>query len=129
MNPALARYLKKLLILSAITAIVMLTMFFAKAELISPALPFVLAFFAAVSLLAFVMLLRKMNDKTGKFVNTFMTQSMGRMILYLVIITSYALLNRPDAIRFIIGFFILYIIFTIFEVLQFLRISRERNKS
>ncbi|HCT71859.1 MAG TPA: hypothetical protein DF409_13620 [Bacteroidales bacterium] len=54
-----------------------------------------------------------------------MSHTVLRMALYLAIILSYAFLNREDAVRFILGFFFIYLIFTIFEVYQFLTLTRK----
>lgn len=118
-------YLKKLLLITAASGILMLVAFLTVPQYLSPALPFVLIFFMSVSLISYYLLQKKAASGTSGFVTGFMSHTVLRMALYLAIILSYAFLNREDAVRFIIGFFILYLIFTIFEVYQFLIITRK----
>lgn len=120
------RFFKKLLILSAVVAVLMIAAFLIIPEQISPALPFVLAFFIGASALSFLLLQKRMGNTT-KFVNGFMAHSVVRILLYLAIILIYAVLNRSDAVRFIIGFFVLYLIYTFFEVFQFLLLTRKQK--
>jgi hypothetical protein len=125
MNPSNHPYLKKLLLITAATGILMLIAFLTVPQHLSPALPFVLIFFMSVSLLSYSLLQKKASSGTSGFVNGFMTHSVLRMALYLAIILGYAFLNREDAVKFIIGFFVIYLIFTIFEVFQFLALTRK----
>lgn len=128
MKENLNRYLKKILLLSGISAVLMLAAFLLIPQHMSPAMPFVLAFFMGASIASFLLLQKKSGDTT-KFVNGFMTHSVVRILLYLAIILTYAMLNRGDAVRFIIGFFVLYLIYTFFEVFQFLSLTRRRNNT
>ena len=118
-------YLKKLLLITAASGILMLAAFLAAPQYLSPALPFVLVFFMSVSLISYYLLKKKAVSGTSGFVTGFMCHTVLRMALYLAIILSYAFLNREDAVRFILGFFFIYLIFTIFEVYQFLTLTRK----
>jgi hypothetical protein len=79
----------------------------------------------SVSLISYYLLKKKAVSGTSGFVTGFMSHTVLRMALYLAIILSYAFLNREDAVRFILGFFFIYLIFTIFEVYQFLTLTRK----
>ncbi|MBW6491679.1 MAG: hypothetical protein K0B15_10865 [Lentimicrobium sp.] len=118
-------FLKKILVLTGITAILIVLFYLFKPHYISPALPFLLAFFMAVSVISFKILQKKAIHEPRKFVTGFLAHSVIRMMLYLIIIVSYAFLYRTDAIKFIIGFFILYLVFTGFEVFQFLKLTKR----
>ena len=48
-----------------------------------------------------------------------------KLIAFLIIIALYAFLNKADAINFIISFFIIYLIFTVFEILQLLKVQNS----
>jgi len=122
MNQKLKVFSKQLLILATITGLLMTTLiFFIPPAYISPTLPFLLVFFTAATLLSFYFLQKKMNASPTGFITAFMANSMIRLMLYLVIIVVYAFTNKPDAVNFILSFFILYMIFTVFEVSFFLR--------
>jgi hypothetical protein len=110
-------FLKKLLIYSLIVGtIVALAAYFLPARFISPALPFLFIFFFSVTLIVHLILLNVTQKKTGGFVNLFMLLTFGKLLFFLTIILAYSLLNRSDAVQFIISFFILYIFYTAFEV-------------
>jgi hypothetical protein len=110
-------FLKKLLIYSLILGtIVALTAYFLPARFISPVLPFLFIFFFSVTLIVHLILLNVTQKKTGGFVNLFMLLTFGKLLFFLTIILAYSLLNRSDAVQFIISFFILYIFYTAFEV-------------
>lgn len=61
-----------------------------------------------------------------KFTSRFMLVSGIKMMIYLVIITSYVFLNTNNAKLFLIFFFILYAIYTAFEVI--LIVTYFKNK-
>lgn len=99
---------------------------------ISPTLPFLYVFFFSATLLVHYVLLQVSLKKASSFVNYFMLMTFGKLIFFLSIVMAYALLRREDAAQFIIAFFILYLFFTVFEVIQSLSltksIQRQRQK-
>jgi hypothetical protein len=110
-------FLKKLLIYSLILGTIMaVAAYYLPARFISPALPFLFIFFFSVTLIVHLILLNVTQKKSGGFVNLFMLLTFGKLLFFLTIILVYSLLNRSDAVRFIISFFILYIFYTAFEV-------------
>ena len=129
MNQKLKVFSKQLMILSVFTG---LAIFAATKvippEYITPALPFLLVFFIATTLLSFLFLQKKIEGSPSGFVTAFMANSAIRLMFSLAIIVVYALTNRPDSVNFILSFFILYVIFTAFEVTFFLRKKNETGK-
>lgn len=122
-------FLKKLLIYSFILGGAgALAVYFLPASFISPALPFLFVFFIAVTLIVHLILLNVAKKKTGGFVNLFMLLTFGKLLFFLTIILAYALLNRSDAVRFIISFFILYIFYTAFEVVLSLSHTKVKKE-
>jgi len=122
-------FLKKLLIFSVIIAVVgyILTMYL-PANYITPTLPFLYVFFFAATLVVHYILLKVSEKKTPGFINFFMLVTFGKLIFFLTIILAYALLNRADAIPFIVAFFILYVCFTAFEVALSLSQTKAKSK-
>lgn len=84
---------------------------------ITPAFPYIVLFYYALTMLIFRMLDNAKKKKTSKFANTYMLTNFGKLILFTVIIFVYAYYNRIDAIPFIITFFIYYLLFTTYEVI------------
>lgn len=126
MNQKLRLFTKQLLILATITGLVFIAVaMFLPPEFISPALPYLLVFFVAVTLISFYFIQKKLVSSPSGFVTAFMANSIIRLLLYLVVIVVYAFTYRYDAVNFIISFFILYVIFTSFEVAFFLRKKQE----
>ena len=82
---------------------------------LSPAIPFLLVFFIATSLLSFYSLLQATGKRFIKFVNTFLLTIIIRLFLFAGVMIAYVLVNRRDAIPFMLGFFILYLCYTVFE--------------
>jgi len=122
MNPELRLFTRQLLALATITGLLIIGLaMLIPPRLISPSLPYLLIFFTAATLLSFLFLQKRMKASPTGFVTAFMANSIIRLLLYLVIIVVYALLNRADAVNFIIAFFVYYLIFTIFEVVYILR--------
>ena len=121
-------YIKKILILTAVLALIMGTAYLVIPQHISLALPFLLAFFLGISILSYKILQKKARTEPRKFIMGFMAHTVVRMMIYLFIIVVYAFIYRSDAVNFIIGFFILYTVFTFFEVMQFMDLTRSVKK-
>lgn len=115
-------FLKKLLIYTSILALAGLavTVVIPK-EFISPALPHLFFFFFSITLIVHLVLIKVSGKSSNNFINYFMLLTFGKLLFFLTIILIYALLNRSDAVPFIISFFILYVCFTTFEVVLSLR--------
>ena len=121
-------YIKKILILTAVLALIMGAAYLVIPQHISLALPFLLAFFLGISILSYKILQKKARTEPRKFIMGFMAHTVVRMMIYLFIIVVYAFIYRSDAVNFIIGFFILYTVFTFFEVMQFMDLTRSVKK-
>ncbi len=126
MNSDYLQYLKKLLIYSAIIAIVSFVLaFFLPDEYVSPSMPFLLLFFIAVSLLTHYFVLKTVAKRTSQFVNFFMISIFVKLILYIAIIVIYGLTNTADLIPFVITFFIFYLLYTLFELVAVLKLQKN----
>jgi len=88
---------------------------------ISPAFPFILIFMYVTTILIFKLLAKSMEKRLSKFANAYMLVNFGKLVIFSIIIVVYAVLNKDDAISFMLTFFIYYFIFTIFEVFALLR--------
>jgi hypothetical protein len=123
-------FLRKLLIFTILIAIAgFFIAYFLPPQYISPALPYLFIFFFSVTLIIHLILLRVSEKKTSGFINYFMLLTFGKLLFFLTIILIYALLNRFDAIQFIVSFFILYVFYTAFEVVLSLSHTKAKDKS
>jgi hypothetical protein len=108
--------MKNLLVFSLITGILalLLTLVIPPAY-ISPALPFLFFFFIAATLLSARVIFKAIDSRFIRFVNIFLLTIILKLAVYAAVMIIYVLLNRTDAIPFMLGFFILYLLYTIFE--------------
>jgi hypothetical protein len=94
----------------------------------SPTFPFLLVFYAAVTLIVHKLILKALGKRPAKFVNYFMLTTFIKLFFFLAVMVIYALLNREDAIRFIVIYFILYLFYTVFDVvLIYQAIGRSKS--
>jgi len=120
-------FLRKLLIFTIIIGVAGFGIVqFIPAEYVTPTLPFLLAFFFSVTILVHYTLMQVSKKRTLQFSNYFMLVTFGKLIFFLTIILVYFLLNREDVLPFAISFFILYILFTVFEVVQSLVLAKVK---
>lgn len=96
-------------------------------EYITPTLPFLLVFFFSVTILVHYTLMLVSRKRTMQFSNYFMLLTFGKLIFFLSIILVYFLLYRDDVLPFAIAFFVLYILFTVFEVVHSLALSKANT--
>ncbi|HAH59055.1 MAG TPA: hypothetical protein DCL86_12980 [Bacteroidales bacterium] len=111
-------FLKKLLMLSAGVAFFILIFYFAyHGKWFSPALPFLLIFFMAITLLSYYFIQKSAMRNPRRFIQVYLITTAARLILYIVIIMLYVFLYRDDALYFLSAFFTLYVTYSVFEVM------------
>ena len=93
----------------------------------TPALPFLFVFFISTSLLSYYYLLQSTQKRFIKFINTYLLTILIKLFVYAGVMVSYAFMNRADAIAFMLGFFILYLCYTIFEAASIIKYTQPRN--
>lgn len=122
MNSPYLRFLKRLLLFSLILGLItVLFVFFLPKIFISPSLPFLFFFFISSSLLSYYYLLKSMKKKFIRFTNTFLLITAIKLLLYVAVMVIYVLIHREDAVPFLLSFFILYLCYTVFEVVILLK--------
>ncbi|MEI6436438.1 MAG: hypothetical protein WCP32_16540 [Bacteroidota bacterium] len=128
-NSMYLKYLRQLLYFSAaVGTVAALLSFILPKTFISPALPFLFLFFISTSLLSFYFLLKSTGKRLIRFVNAFLLTILLKLILYVGVMVAYALLNRNDAVPFLVSFFILYLIYMVFETVFIIQYSRNPDK-
>jgi hypothetical protein len=124
-NSVYLSLLKRLLIFSLILgAIAALLFFLLPSNFITPTLPFLFPFFIAVTLISSYLLIRSSQKKFIRYLNVYLLTTVIRLFLYLAVMVTYILLNKSDILPFSITFFILYLCYTIFEVVWLVSFSR-----
>ena len=61
------------------------------------------------------------------FTNAFMGITLLKLFLCGGIITAYAILGKPESSLFIVPFFLLYLIYTMLEIVFLLKVARETS--
>ncbi|TSA27151.1 MAG: hypothetical protein D4R67_06595 [Bacteroidetes bacterium] len=119
-------FLKNLLIFSFIIVILYIICSFILPEsYFSIALPYLFPFYIATTLLSYHFMLKSLHRRFSKFVNRFMAATAIKLLWYVIIMVSYILIFRSDAVPFAISFFILYLCYTIFETISLVRYSKS----
>ncbi len=91
----------------------------------SPAFPFLLLFFYLSSLGIYSVLAKSIRRRPAVFSNNFMLLTVLKLFILMVSLGLYIYFNRQDAIPFVISFFILYIGFTVFEVVEVMKLLKS----
>lgn len=126
MKSEIASYAKNLLYVSLAAGIVAFALYYLlPSTWFSPALPVLFAFFYACSLLSFMILSKSIQKKFSRFTSVFMLTTAGKLFLFISIMIVYSFLNKKDAVPFLLNFFILYLVFTIFEVTQVIGLTKK----
>jgi len=122
------RFYKQLLILIIVICVVGAGLFLTVLkEYYLPVFPFLLMFFVAITLTFYLIIARSLKSSPKNFSNLFMGLSAGKLLLLLLVIVVYLLLQRNTVIPFLAGTFLLYLVFTFFEVKTLLGLVRGKE--
>lgn len=91
-------------------------------------LPFTVLFFYLVTNLVHAYLLKIAGKSGSKFTSQYMAVSFLKMFFYLAIAILYVILNKEDAKPFFLNFLLLYVVYTSFEVNEFLKVVKQKNQ-
>ncbi|MEI6747789.1 MAG: hypothetical protein ACOYMF_09130 [Bacteroidales bacterium] len=117
------RFMRSLFLFSFIMALFSLgAMYLLPLKFITPMLPVLVFFFLITGLIVFYFFSKAVTKRFSMFTNYFMIVTTLKIMLYLCIIVIYAILRRNDAVTFIITFFLLYLCYTVFEVIWMLKL-------
>jgi hypothetical protein len=114
------------MIFSVILAIAGLILFFMlPAKFITPALFFLFPFIISVTLITSYILIRESGGRFIRFLNIYMIITIVKLFLYFAVLVVYIMLNKKDLLPFSITFMVLYLLYTIFEVIWLVRFSKR----
>ncbi len=88
--------------------------------------------FAVVSLVTVFSHLKLMNSfqlNTRRFNTTFLSVMSIKLLIYIVFLLICLLIDRTKAVNFVITFLVLYMCFTIFEVIEISNYLKKNPKS
>jgi hypothetical protein len=118
-------FLRKLIIYSLILSFLVVgaVLIFPK-KYFTPAMPYLFLFFISVTLISYYILVRASKKTFLKFLNYYMLITVVKLLLFIAVLILYIFLNRNDAVPFALSFFILYLCYTIFEVVRIIAYSK-----
>lgn len=123
----LKKYIIRLLTFSTVISIIAYILFkYVIGQYYLPVFPFLIAFFSTVSILIHFLLLRASNFRIAKFSTFFMGSTSAKLFLYIIFLVIYVLVDKINAVPFLLTFFVLYFLFTIFETFSLLIDLKEK---
>jgi len=113
------KFALRLILLSAILVIISTALILLlPADIITPVLPFMILYFFLITIIVHYFLTKAIGYSSRKFVSYFMLTTFLKLFIYIITIFTYVYFNRSDLLPFIISFFVLYIFYTVFEVVN-----------
>lgn len=105
------------LVFSALLEIIAVIMTFTLPEtVVSKSLPFLVPFFLSISILTNLPLISVPAENPNKFVRVFMLTTFSKFILYAIVLFIYSMINKDDAVKFMLSFMVLFILYLVFDV-------------
>ena len=124
----LKKYIIRLLVFSAILSALSFGLFsFVLQQYYLPVFPYLIAFFIIISILVHVILLKASNFRIAKFSTFYMGSTTAKLFLYIIFLIIYVLVDKENAVPFLLTFFVLYFLYTIFETFSLLIDLKEKN--
>jgi L-asparagine transporter-like permease len=91
--------------------------------------PLQLSLIAVMTFLSHLRLMRTAGQNIRKFSTTFLSTMSLKLLVYMVFIIICLVIDRTRAVTFVVTFLILYICFTIFEVIEISDFLKKNQKS
>lgn len=107
---------------------VMVWMFAMSAQYITPTLWGIPLFFAIITLLIHKTFIGALDLNPRQFVTRYMLITTVKLLSFLAILFVYVLVNRDDALNFVISFFLFYIIYAGFEAVSVIKLNNSVTK-
>jgi F0F1-type ATP synthase assembly protein I len=107
----------RIIVFSVIVAALALLFQWIWPQFATPALPFIVLFFFAITLFTMYIVLRSDDGSDSrKFVSSYMISRTVKLLSCLLFLLLYMFLNRENALRFAIAFLVIYFLYAIFEI-------------
>jgi len=91
--------------------------------------PYLLLFFYSLTIAVHKVLLKAGGDRPAKFSVFYMGSVSLKLFLYVLFMAIYVLVERENAVIFIITFFALYLLYTVFETYFLLKdFNKQQSK-
>ena len=115
------------LLLSAVSLIIFLT--FLRSYYLT-IFPFQIGIIALVTIFSHLKLMDARQKNARGFSTVFLSTMMIKLLIYMAFILGYLLVDKTNAINFVLTFFVLYLVFTAFEVREIsIFLKKNQNSS
>ncbi len=92
---------------------------------INPVYPYMLLLFFSITAIIHYVVLRISRLNPRRFVSYFMLATFFKLIIYFTAVLVYVYTTRENVLSFILTFFIIYIFYTVFEVILILAQTKD----
>ena len=132
------KYLKKLLIFSIIITVIYIVLHLAAPGIVSKNLPFLIIVFLIINAIVHYIVvktdvqrmefkpdenlpkeeqMKQLTNIERKFITHYMLLTTVKLLGFLVLLVLYAMFNRPDFLLFAANFLVLYVLYSVFEII------------
>lgn len=119
-------FMIRLMALTAFMEVIAIGWWFAMPQQwVSPMLPVLPIFFMAVTMLIHKGFVSAVNLRPQQFVTRFMLITTIKLLTFMGLLLVYALLFKEDAIQFLMAFFVLYLVYSVFEVVAVMNLNKK----
>jgi len=96
-------------------------------ECYTPSLIFLLIFIFLVTNIVYGWLFTTLKKNNRKFTNAYLASSFIKMLVYLIVVIAWAWLEREHAKIILVNFLIIYVAFSILEVVEMIRLVKKKK--
>ena len=82
-----------------------------------------------VTVISHLRLMTSVEQNAQRFITTFLSVMSAKLFIYLFFILICLLVDRSNAINFVVTFLLMYLIFTIFEVIEISNFFKKNQNS
>lgn len=122
------RYYISLLVVSLILVLATFIVMWAAPHLFIIAMPLLVLYFAALTLVQHTIVVKAMNRSPKTFVQLFLGSTVGVLFIHLIVLTIFLLTNPGQGRRFLIAFCIGYVVYLVFETVALVRFVDRARK-
>jgi len=127
MDSGLTSFIKKNVIISFVVTVLYFIIFPFFQAYLTPVFIYLILFFFTTSILIQKILVGIVKKKPKQFISLYLVVMVVKNLIYIIVLISYVFIRHNDAIPFIIAFFILYLIYTLYEIISILPYARASN--
>ncbi len=127
-NKAMRRYLISLLVLSIIMVLAAFVVMWAAPKVFIVAMPLLVLYFAVLTLVQHLLVVRGMSRSPKTFVQIFLGTTIGVLFIHLIVLATFLITTPEQGKRFLIAFCVGYVVYLVFETISLVRFVDKEKK-